>query len=98
PRASRSISTCPRRGEHQSLCPATGIPHSTQRRTRCTGAGVFDEKSRLRNDIPGLQGTVTRRCPYATSRDRVTSVAIGSVAPEALVRSGDPAKGWYGED
>jgi len=53
------------------------------------GVGVFDEKSRLRNDIPGLQDTVTRRCPYATNRDRVT--------PEALVRSADPAKGWYGE-
>ena len=57
-RASRSIFACPRRMEHQSLCSATGIPHSTQIRTRCTGAGVFDEKSRLRNDIPGLQGTV----------------------------------------
>ena len=55
----RSISTCPRRMEHQSLCSATGMPHSTQIRTRCMGAGAFDEKSRLRNDIPGLQGTVT---------------------------------------
>src|SRR6185295_13347725 len=37
--------------EHHSLCSATGMPHSTQTRTRCVVAGVFDEKSRLRNDI-----------------------------------------------
>src|SRR5687767_13741796 len=37
------------------------MPHSTQTRTRCVGTGVFDEKRRFRNDIPGLQGTLTRR-------------------------------------
>src|SRR2546423_12565592 len=83
--------------EHQSLCSATGMPHSTQIRTRCMGTGVFDEKIRLRNDIPGLQVTVTRCCPYGTSRHRVTPIPIGSAAPESLVRSVDPEKGWYGE-
>ena len=52
----RSRSRCPRWMEHQSLCSATGMPHSTQMCTRCVGAGGFDEKSRLRNDIPGLRG------------------------------------------
>lgn len=47
--------------EHQSLCSAMGIPHSTQTRTRCVGAGALDEKSRLRNDIPKLQSSVTSR-------------------------------------
>jgi hypothetical protein len=47
----RSSSCCPRRMEHHSLCSATGMPHSTQTRTRWVFAGVFDEKSRLRNDI-----------------------------------------------
>ena len=69
-----SISSCPRWMEHQSLCCwATGMPHSTQIRTRSLGAGAFDEKSRFSNDIPGLQGRVTRRCAYAWSRGRVTT-------------------------
>jgi hypothetical protein len=38
--------------EHHSLCSATGMPHSTQMRTRCLGAGEFDEKIRFRNDMP----------------------------------------------
>jgi len=47
----RSSSCCPRRMEHHSLCSATGMPHSTQTRMRWVFAGVFDEKSRFRNDI-----------------------------------------------
>jgi hypothetical protein len=34
---------------HQSLCSATGMPHSTQTRTRW--AGAFDEKSFLKMDM-----------------------------------------------
>ena len=93
-----SISICPRRMEHQSLCSATGMPHSTQMRTRWTGAEVFDEKSRLRKDIPGLQATVTRRRPYATSRDGVTPVRLDRSRRKHWVRRADPAKRWYGGD
>jgi hypothetical protein len=34
------------------------MPHSTQIRTRWVGAGVLDEKRRLRNDIPNLHETL----------------------------------------
>src|SRR6188474_402646 len=46
----RFISIWPRRIEHQSLCSATGMPHSTQTRTRGFG-GSSRPSNRFRNDI-----------------------------------------------
>jgi hypothetical protein len=37
--------------EHQSLCSATGIPHSTQIRTRCLGGSLRIPNSRFNNDM-----------------------------------------------
>src|SRR5262245_28236569 len=41
--------------EHQSLCSATGIPHSMQTWTRCFGASLMPNRL-LSNDIPGSRG------------------------------------------
>src|SRR4051812_29340257 len=82
--------------EHQSLCSATGMPHSTQMRTRCTGAGVFCEKSRLRNDIPvsrygfDMLSIRNERQPgYSWSKP------VGR-AGRILVRPRNRAEGWDG--
>lgn len=50
PCARASISRFVRRMLHQSLCSATGMPHSTQIRTRW-GGWVFLENSFLRIDM-----------------------------------------------
>ena len=90
----RSISACPRRMEHHSLWSATGIPHSTQTRTRWVGSAVFDEKRRFRNDIESLQGTWT-----ACSRTKRGAAGLHRSArirplTEAFIRSATPPKGW----
>ena len=54
----RFISIWPRRIEHQSLCSATGMPHSTQTRTRGFG-GSSRPSNRFRNDI-GLPPSPTK--------------------------------------
>src|SRR5690242_6593138 len=82
----RSISTCPRRMEHQSLCSATGMPHSTQICTRCLGAGGFDEKSRLRNDMPGLQRVHERSLSVRNDLAPSYTIPSGSVTRATLVR------------
>jgi hypothetical protein len=48
----RCISSCPRRIEHQSLCWATGIPHSTQTRTRFFGGSLLLPNKRFNSDMP----------------------------------------------
>ena len=49
--AARSISSWPRRMEHQSLCSATGMPHSTQTCTRFLGSSPPVPNRRLSNDM-----------------------------------------------
>jgi hypothetical protein len=51
------MSIWPRRMAHQSLCSATGIPHSTQTRTRGFG-GSLCPSNRFNNDTRCLPGTV----------------------------------------
>jgi hypothetical protein len=46
------ISSWPRRIEHQSLCSAIGMPHSTQIRVRAFGVSVSRPSKRLSSDMP----------------------------------------------
>src|SRR5512144_908942 len=72
--------------EHQSLCSATGIPHSTQIRTRCTGS--FDPNSFLRNVIAPLPG-----CPPATvARRGYYTIRLTSKNGSRFARSCGDAK------
>ena len=48
----RFISICARRMEHQSLCSASGIPHSMQTRIRCFGGSLFPNKRFNRDMCP----------------------------------------------
>lgn len=77
--------------EHQSLCSATGIPHSTQIRTRWAGSAVFDEKRRFRNDIQILQ-VRGLTLSYEDRGSRVTRPPVRANVPRHPLDSPQPKK------
>jgi hypothetical protein len=66
--ARSSSSRWPRRIEHQSLWLATGMPHSTQTRVRCTGSFDFPPKIFFRNDTGPPYAPEIGRFDQATGR------------------------------
>ena len=88
-------SRCGQRRAQQLLAAhlAHSAPCRTQRPSELSAVWDFAPFGTQRRS--GLRA-VRDSAPYATRRDRVTPVPIGSVAPHALVRSANPATGWYG--